>query len=250
MSALLLALLLAAPGRADAQADYRAGVDALRTGDHAAALVSLRAALEAGAVDPHVYHGLGNALYRQGSRGPAIAAWRRGLWLAPGNGDIAANLDFARKQGKDRIDPPALATGPFFWQAALSTATSARMAGASLALGLLLLVLRRLRPRPALLPAAAACLVAAALLAAGTAVALRARAGAVVVQPSLAVQSALGPAGLTLFTLHEGAEVGVGEAARAGGVDYLQVLLPDGRKGWVPAAALLSADPSAPFQWL
>jgi hypothetical protein len=81
-------------------------------------------------------------------------------------------------------------------------------------------------------------------------VALRARAGAVVVQPSLAVQSALGPAGLTLFTLHEGAEVGVGEAARAGGVDYLQVLLPDGRKGWVPAAALLSADPSAPFQWL
>lgn len=250
MHALTLMVLLAGSARADSQSDYQAGVAALRTGDAGSALVSLRAALDQGAVDPNVYHGLGNALYRQGELGPAIAAYRRGLQLAPGNGDIAANLELARKKTQDRLAPPAPRLGPFFWQSSMSTATSARLAGGAAFLGFALLLARRWRPTAALLPGALVALLAAGLLAASTAMAVRAAPAAVVVVAEAAATSALGPAGVVLFSLHEGAEVQVGEHVSAAGVDYTMVVLPDGRKGWLPSQALLSTDPSAPFQWL
>jgi tetratricopeptide (TPR) repeat protein len=250
MSALMLLMVLSGGAQADAQSDYEIGVAALRTGDASAALVSLRAALDQGAVDPNVYHGLGNALYRQGELGPAIAAYRRGLQLAPGNGDIAANLELARKKTRDRLEPPAPRLGPFFWQSSLSTATSARLAGIAAFLGLALLLVRCWRTSGGLLPGAAVALLAAALLAASTAVAHRASPAAVVVVAEVSASSALGPAGVALFSLHEGAEVQVGEHASAAGVDYTMVVLPDGRKGWLPSQALLSTNPSAAFQWL
>jgi hypothetical protein len=67
--------------------------------------------------------------------------------------------------------------------------------------------------------------------------------GAVVVAPEATARSALGPGGVDLFVLHAGAEVAVLEQAGA----HTLVSLPDERKGWLPATALLSADPSAPF---
>lgn len=63
---------------------------------------------------------LGNAYYQQGNLGQAILAYQRALWLAPGDADIAANLQLAQKQaglaataphGADRIARVLSASG-------------------------------------------------------------------------------------------------------------------------------------------
>lgn len=239
----------AGPASADrAQAAFDAGVAAERSGDSAAAEKHFREALPLGGRDPAVYHGLGNALYREGKRGLAIAAWRRGLALDPGNGDLSANIDRARKQAADRLDPPEPALGPFFWQRSLSVTQSAGLASVLATFALAVPALRRAsaRLRAPLARLRLAAWVAAALavlLTLSTAVALRAIHTAVVLVPELVVRSALGPDGVDLFKLHDGAEIRVLE--QSGGSAL--VALPDERKGWVSLSALASTDPAAPF---
>ncbi len=236
-------IVLSALAWAGAQGDYEAGIAAMRAGDHDAAAARFVSALEAGGRDPAVYHGLGNALYRSDRLGEAIAAWERGLALAPGNGDISANLERARKQTIDRLDPPKRSYGPFFWQALLPARTTALLASLLITAGLSVLVLAQLRAARVLRRGAAVALLLGALLAISTVVASRAAPEAVVVQPQVSARSALGPDGVELFVLHEGARVSVREDAG----DDILIALPDNRRGWVSASALLSADPAAPF---
>lgn len=68
-------------------------------------------------------------------------------------------------------------------------------------------------------------------------------ASVVVLDARVAARSALGGEGVTLFELHEGAELRALEVDR----DHVLVSLPDDRKGWVPADAVVSTDPAAPF---
>lgn len=258
-AALLLGLLAGAPAHAD-QAAFDRGVAASRAGDQAEATTAFIAALDAGSRDPAVYHGLGNALYRQDQLGPAIAAWVRGLQLDPMDGDLRANLAHARKQTQDRLDLPRPSTGPFFWQAAVSAAFESLLAGALVAAGLVSVLVSGLRRRRQDRPGRWLRWDAALLLALG--LALGASAGvhatrpppATVVVAEVAVRSALGAEGVDLFVLHEGAVVRTveryrGGAEAGGGGEGAAVLieLPDARKGWVPASAVDIADPAAPF---
>lgn len=218
------------------QSEFDAGIAALRQGDYPAAADNLAASLSSGGVDPAVYHALGNALYRQDHAGAAIAAWRRGLTLSPGDGDLAANLERVRGQTTDRLEPPEPSYGPFFWQGWLSQRGSAALSSLGFTLALILLGLRRRRP-------AALAAAVGGLLLASTLIARSAGSGAVVISEAISVRSALGPDGVELFVLHEGAEVGVEERAES----HTLIVLPDQRKGWVPAAALISTDPEDGF---
>ena len=96
MSGLFLMLLVACSSAE--MTDFDAGLAAVRGGDHPKAISHFVSALDTGGRHPATYHGLGNALYRDGHLGEAIAAWRRGMVLAPRNGDIAANLERAQKR--------------------------------------------------------------------------------------------------------------------------------------------------------
>jgi len=239
----LLAVLTVATA-ASPDALYASGLDHARAGQHDEATAAFVQALDAGGRDPAVYHGLGNALWRLGAPGPATAAWRRGLRLAPRDGDIAANLDRARRASRDNLEPPAPAADLFFWQGMLSPRDSGVLASVFLMLALAAPLLRRLRSaqRPIGLESGVA-LVLAVLLAVSTRAALVTEASVVVVADEVSVRSALGPDGVELFVLHEGAEVRLLETHR----DHHLVTLPDHRKGWVPADATLSTNPSAPF---
>ena len=260
MSPLLLlpTLLLGLPAFAGGQETYDRGVQATRQGDPTA-VAAFSEALEQGAVDPSVYHGLGNGLYRQERLGPAIAAWQRGLQLDPTDADLRANLELARKRTQDRLDPPAAQTGPFFWQAVLSPAAQALAASLTAAAGLGLLLAhglaRRRRGSFPLSPRAdaLALLALSLVLAAGVAAQARRLPPAVVLVPEVVVKSGLGAEGVELFALHEGAVVRAVEryqpAEGQGGAAVL-IELPDARKGWVPATAVDLADPSAPFPGL
>lgn len=257
LAALLVAMLaVLAPPAAASQADFDRGVEASRAGQQQDAVAAFLAALADGDLDPAVYHGLGNALYRQDRRGLAIAAWLRGLELRPTDGDLLANLAHARKQTLDPLALPAPSSGPFFWQAAVSPATEVRAAGALATLGLSLVLfgaLRR-RRRPAaprwLRLDAVGLLAVAGVLALSAALHVARQPPATVIQAQVSVRSALGAEGVELFVLHEGAVVatveryGGGEASAAAAV---LIELPDGRKGWVPSSAVDVADPASPF---
>jgi hypothetical protein len=245
--ALVLGLGLAfgqAPdGARTAQDSFRAGIESLDAGNFAEAETALVAALDAGGRHAAVYHALGNACWRAGEVGRAMAAWQRGLDLAPRDGDLSANLDKARKAITDRIDRPARAT-PFFWQKAFAPRESGLLASGLLTFALFVVLAGRVRTLASGWRTAAwAALVGATLFAVSTAAALRGRDGAVVVADAVTAKSAVGAAGVDLFVLHDGAEVRVLDES----ADVTLVGLPDDRKGWVPTAALVRTDPHAPF---
>jgi hypothetical protein len=229
---------------------FQEGLTALRNGDASTAVQSLSLSVEQGAKHPSVYHALGNGLYRLDQLGEAAAAWRRGLSLAPRNGDIAANLDHVRKQFQDRLEPPMAHRGAFFWQSELAPLETGIVASVALSFAcwiVLLARLRRLRGSPDLSSSARwTAGVAAAvglLLAVSTADGINSRQGAVVVADEVDVRSALGPAGVSLFVLHEGAEVLVIDKTQT----HQLIVLADGRKGWVSVTSLLSTDPAKSF---
>ena len=249
---LLLALILvqslhARPVHArSAQEAYEAGVSALRSGDHNAAVTALAEAVEAGGRHPAAYHALGNALYRSEARGHATAAWRRAAALAPRDGDIEANLDRVRRESIDRID--ASSTGRFLWQRLLAPFEAALLAGVLAALGLAAAALRTHRSRRAgrgstFGPESTVLVGLGALVAGSLMVSAGGPSGAVVVAAEASARSTPGAVGVELFVLHTGAEVALLEETGT----HALVSLPDERKGWLPLDTLVSTDPAAPF---
>jgi tetratricopeptide (TPR) repeat protein len=214
-------------------------------GDYAGAVEAYQAVLDAGFESVALHYNLGNAHFKTGELGRSILAWERARALAPNDPDVLANLDLALSQTADAIEPL-----PRFWL----------ISAASWWVGLL--------PRGALI-----ALVAAAWLIVGAGVAVRvlarsdevrgvgtwaALAGAgvvlvfgtnllvrelgigsaergVILADAVPVRSA--PADqdeLTLFEIHEGTRVRIEE--RAG--EWAEVVLEDGKVGWVPAEVL------------
>ena len=243
-----LVLLWGALAWAAPQEAYGAGVTALRAGEYDAAVAHFEAALAGGGVDPAVYHGLGNALYRQQRRGAAMAAWARGQVLAPGDGDLAANLARARGEVTDALPPPERWVGPFFWRAWLSLRAEAILASLLATVGLTILAAGTARRTAGWgwLLGGGGLAVAGGLLA--TSAVLGAQSverTAVVVVPAVTAQSTLDGRGVELFTLHEGSEVWLLETDA--GAEAELIALSDGRKGWVPSRALISTGPADPF---
>jgi len=235
----------AALAAGDAQDHFGAGVASLRAGDAPAAELAFRDALAAGARDPAVYHGLGNALYRQDDVGGALAAWRRGQRLAPANGDLGANIEHARAGLEDRLEPPVADHGPFFWLSWIAPGRAMVLGALSVGLALLLGALgtRRRRRGGRGRPGWVIGLGLVGVVLAASAWRGASDASVVVRDSRVAARSALGGDGVTLFVLHEGAEVRALEMDR----DHVLVSLPDDRKGWVPSEAMVSTDPAAPF---
>jgi hypothetical protein len=241
--AMLLACVQPDPARFDSALAWA------RNGDQKAASIGFVAALDDGLVHPATYHGLGNALYRQDDRGRAIAAWRRGLFLSPRDGDIASNLDRVRKETTDQVEPPAHHRVAFFWAKALSPMETGLAGAALIGLGFTLLLIGRIRrwarpPAPSSRPWLALGAIGLGLLLGASAHdTLQLRQGAVVIATEVEVRSALGKAGVSLFVLHEGTELKVVDHTAS----HKLVVLSDGRKGWLPRAALLSTNPLDPF---
>lgn len=98
---------------ADADAAYERG-------DFAAAIAGYEAALAAGTDHAFVHYNLGNAHFKQGELGRAIASYLRAHRLAPRDARIATNLERARAQQRDRelaagTVPPVLRAVPWLY---------------------------------------------------------------------------------------------------------------------------------------
>ena len=217
------------------------GNQAYQDGDWAAAIEAYRAVQDGGFNSAGLEYNLGNAYFKSGSLGRAILHWERAAARAPGDADIAANLELARGLTVDAVEPL-----PTFWLfsvaswwrdliprglliALVAAAWLAVAAGATawiLARG----EVARVVGRWSVLAGGAVVVVLGTTLFArelGVGSAER----AVIMAEAVAVRSA--PAqddDLTLFEIHEGTRVRLDQ--RTG--EWAEVVLDDGKVGWVP----------------
>lgn len=221
---------------------FNAANAALAVNDFPAAEAGYRSIISSGIRDGDVYYNLGNVLYREDHLAQAILAWRHASLLSPRDPDVEANLDFARRRVRDRLEVTRMS--PWFapWQVALSGEEGAWFGGVSLGLGLLAVGLRRRFGHIPILGAGLGLGALGLLVGAGGLAQQSLSPSAVVLSAVVTATSDLG-GGVDLFTLHAGAEVET-EQESAGRV---LIRLPDGRRGWVAADAVGLVDPGRPF---
>ena len=235
--AALLFLVLCAPARAEISA---AGFetanklfDAGKFTEAAAAYEKLAQPHEASAA---LYFNLGNAYFKSGQMGRAIAAYRQAEQVTPRDPDVRANLQFARNQ----VQGPTQAFSR--WQRFLGTLTLNEWTVlASAAIWLCFLLLSLVQWRPALKPALRNYILAVGLGAgmscaclASTASEHRSVRTAIVIARDAVVHNGPLDESPNAFTAHDGAELRVLDQKD----DWLQVSAGP-RIGWLHKAQVL-----------
>ena len=187
-----------------------------------------------------LFFNLGNAWFKAGQIGRAIAAWRQAERLNPRDPSIRFNLQFARKKVAGAEAPSGSA-----WQRGLATLTLnewTMLAAVTLWLWFCLLALREIRPafRPALRGYAATAGLATVALAACVAAAAQLQFGAisaVVVVPEAIARSGPLDEAKVLYQFRDGTELTVVDQKELAAGDqkqtWLQVSGPSQRVGWV-----------------
>lgn len=236
----LLVLLLAfapAPGATDDPAAAFAEANRLyEQGKFTEAVRAYESLRSSGVESAALWFNLGNAWFKSGQTGRAIAAYREAARLAPRDPDIRANLRFARESVGARATDPAWQR----WLHAFTLDEWAVMTAGALWLWLGLVAAGALRSnwRAALLPwrqLALTGLVLAGTLMAAAAVNEFTRPTAVVVTPEAVVRYGPLEESQSHYTLQDGAEVEVLD--RNG--DWLQVRDAQRRTGWVKARQVI-----------
>ncbi len=212
-------------------------------GDYAAAAADYQRILDYGIENEVVHYNLGNAQFKQGELGEAILSYERALVLNPRDAEAAGNLAYAVSLTVDAVETPEqpFPLRAFLWLLHRTTAgedamlllLTAYFLGATCTGAILL---RRGNRRPLVY-------VAAALLVIGTwwggALAWKeyrqlGQQRAVILTEK--VDALSGPAVdyKSLFTVHEGLR----DVVRTRRGEWVQILLPNGLMGWVPAGTL------------
>lgn len=112
---LCLALLVAIPAALSAQDEIIArGNQAYQDGDYTAAIEAYTAVQQGGFSSAGLEYNLGNSWFKAGELGRAILHWERARRLAPGDDDVLANLELARSLTVDEVEPL-----PTFWLVSL-----------------------------------------------------------------------------------------------------------------------------------
>jgi len=229
----LVAVLALAAGPIAA---YNQGNQLYARKDYAAAALAYQKALEAGP-SAAVHFNLGNALFKSGRIGQAIVHYRRARYLDPRDGDVPANLNFARAYRVDKMlvpqSPLSQALDVAFHrlsrrEAALLGPIFFTLTGACLSLW----IVRRWAP---LLVAATLCGAASlyGIVSQRMWAAEISERPAVVVVPEVNALSGPGEEFKQILLVHDGTEVEIREARG----DYLLIQLPGGG-GWVPKSAV------------
>lgn len=232
----LLAVALTFSGRifaADPSTDFNTANEFYAKGKFAEAATVYEKLISSGAVSANVLFNYGNAEFKAGNPGKAIAAFRKAELIAPRDAEIRANLAFVRNQVQ-----AGTATGSRLneWLGQLTVNEWIMLATVFFWLTLFLLAAKQLRPglRPKLknivyLSAALAVLTASA--ATFRTMDHFSRQTAVVVQPQTTAFTGPFDDAQTSFSVHGGAELPVLD--RHG--NWVQVADRTGKIGWVPA---------------
>jgi tetratricopeptide (TPR) repeat protein len=237
---LLIFVLLGYACRASAE-DSSAAFDAANRlyaeGKFAEAAVAYGKILEAGRASSSLYFNLGNAFFKSGQIGRAIAAYRQAEQISPRDPDLRANLQFACNQ----VQGPTFRKGRWErWLSTLSLNEWTWLCAGSVWLMFTLLTVRQLRPAFARTlknwtfaagALAALLIVCLVLTYAGSAT----NTIAIVTVPEAAVRNSPFEESPNAFTARDGAELRVLDSKG----EWLQVTDGTRRVGWVKADAML-----------
>ncbi|HVY69125.1 MAG TPA: tetratricopeptide repeat protein [Verrucomicrobiae bacterium] len=210
-------------------------------GKFAAAVTAYENLVKAGQVSPALYFNLGNAEFKAGQTGLAIANYLRAERLAPRDPDIAANLKFARGTVSGATAPGGSRWAK--WVERLTVDEWTVMTGIAAGLWFLLLAAGQARSswRQSFRGYTATVGVAAGLLAVVLALAWRERFGnktAVVIAREAVVRFGPLEESQSHYTVHDGAELAVLDHKDA----WLQVVDGAGRSGWLLGKQVLVVD--------
>ena len=229
LSLLAAALFLSCSSTAS-EAQFEEANRLYETGQFAEAAALYRAATTNG-VSANLLFNLGNAHFKAGQLGQAMAAYHRSLRLDPRNPETQANLRFAREQANTH--PPAL-TLRQRWLRNLSLGEWTALASAAITLLLLLLAARELKPgafegNPSWIRLPALGALAAALLLALAASDHFSDSRAFVIEAKAVVRNGPLEESPESFKATDGTELLVHD--RKG--DFLEIETALGQKGWI-----------------
>lgn len=220
------------------QAQAAEGNRAYESGDFDAAVTAYEAAVAAGLDDAALHYNLGNAYYKRGEVGHAIASFRRALKRSPRDRSIRTNLEQARSHVRDAdlvpLELPVFLR-PLQWvysRLSLDEWTAVGLLMFVLTLGLLTAghwttAASRLRRRAAMVTAVLAVL---GFLSAGIHYTReQGQTRAIVVAEEVEVRSGPGVSYNLTFKIHEGLEVLVSDRRE----DWAQIDLGGELVGWV-----------------
>ena len=209
--------------------DFSAANDLYAQGKFANAAAAYEKTIQSGTVSAALYFNLGNAWFKSGQPGRALAAYREAERLAPRDPDVRANLQFIRNQ----VQGPTMS--PSVWERSLGTLSVNEWTTLTLLpfwICLLLLMAMQFRPawNPALRGYAWASGIATVLLALclGSAWSAASARRAVVVANEAQVRYGPLEDSNGVITVHDGAEINVLDHKD----DWLLVSVGD-RNGWL-----------------
>ncbi|HUA67863.1 MAG TPA: tetratricopeptide repeat protein [Candidatus Saccharimonadales bacterium] len=218
---------------ADVTADFNAANKLYAEGKFSTAAAAYEKILQSDAVSAPLYFNYGNAEYKLGHLGRAIAAYRQAELLAPRDDEVRANLDFVRKQ----------VAGPTWsesrWEDWLGTLTLdqwALLAAGIFWLTFILFTARQIRPawRSRLRGLTSTVVVLTILTCAGlgaAAVIHFTQSTAVVVESEATARSGPFDEAQDVFKASDGTELAVLNRRD----NWLQISDGSGRIGWLPA---------------
>lgn len=193
-------------------------------------------------IHPDVFYNLGNAYYRKGRLGPAIANYERALHLVPGQEHVRENLRTAVQATRMRLPGPLpsnLEQSLLFWHYQLSQRTTRILAVCFWLTFWSVLALRLVSPLPYLRRAAALTLIIS--LAFASSAWVKAHPGMLVVANDNRVAAHYGTNenDTVRFELHEGDRVTADRVEEK----WVRVITAEGHRGWALAHQLTLVGP-------
>ena len=218
---------------AEVAADFNAANKLYAEGKFGPAAGAYEKILQSGVASPSLWFYYGNAEFKLGQRGRAIAAYRRAELLAPRDAEVRANLAFVRNQVAGPTWRPSRWES---WLGALSLEEWTMLAAGAFWLAFILLALRQIQPawRPRLRGLTSGIILLTILSCAGlgTAATLHySKPTAVVIEAEATARSGPFAEAQDAFKVQNGAELAVLGRRH----DWLQVADGSGRIGWLPA---------------
>jgi tetratricopeptide (TPR) repeat protein len=231
LASLLIALLPLGSRAALSTAGFDSANKLYEEGKFADAASAYEKLVQSGQVSAALYFNLGNAWFKSGQIGRAIAAYRQAQRITPRDPDLRANLQFARNQTPSPTLPPSRWQR---WMGRLTLNEWTLLASGAVWLWLGLLAALQWRPalRPVLRTYVYSLAVLVVLLCASVVAALREGRfvrTAVVVSREASVRYGPLAESPTAFTVHDGAELRVLDQKD----EWLQVNAGPRRIGWL-----------------